>query len=327
MRLRLPLPLRNEFSYAYQVALSLSDAIPLFLEALRVDRGASGKTLQAYGADLRQFASKLEKTVAISGIARADIERHIAVLAGAKASSVARKLSAVRQFFKFCCRELGLEENPAERVASPRLGARLPKALSAAQVGRLLAAADSGLPYEGARAEALRARNRAMVYLLYATGLRASELASLTLHELDLEQGYCRVKGKGGKERIAPFADAAGEPLRAYLKLRPSLAPKSDAVFLHHAETGKNAGRALSRQDLWAVVKRLAASAGLPQKSVSPHVLRHSFATHLMQSGMNLRSLQTLLGHADLTTTQIYAHVSSEHLKATHRKFHPRGGG
>jgi integrase/recombinase XerD len=306
----------------------LTDAIPLFLEALRVDRGASAKTLQAYGADLRQFAEGLPSpTITVSDVAREHIEKHVGVLASAKASSVARKLSALRQFFKFCCRELGLEQNPSERIASPRQGARLPKALNAAQIGKLLAAADTGLPYEGERADALRARDRAMIYLLYATGLRATELASLSLHEIDLEQGYCRVKGKGSKERIAPFADAAGEPLRAYLKLRPQLGPKSDAVFLHHAAGGRNTGRALSRQDLWLTIKRLAASAGIPEKSVSPHVLRHSFATHLMQSGMNLRSLQTLLGHADLATTQIYAHVSPEHLKATHRKFHPRGGG
>lgn len=161
-----------------------------------------------------------------------------------------------------------------------------------------------------------------MVYLLYATGIRVSELVGLATDRVDLEQGYVRVMGKGSKERIAPFAEFAGECLGEYLRdHRPSLEPEGrqqDRVFLNRR------GESLSRQSAWKIIGDLALAAGI-RAALSPHMLRHSFATHLLQAGMNLRSLQMLLGHSDLSTTQIYTHVSPEHLQAAHRKFHPRG--
>jgi integrase/recombinase XerD len=161
-----------------------------------------------------------------------------------------------------------------------------------------------------------------MVYLIYATGLRVTELVSLTVGQVDIQQGYLRVRGKGEKERITPFASIAGERLAAYLEKYRGLliSPKkpTQTVFLSHY------GDPLTRKSFWETLKRLASQAGVTSK-LSPHMLRHSFATHLLQSGMNLRSLQMLLGHSDLSTTQIYTHIAPEHLKSSHRKYHPRG--
>ncbi len=317
----------------------LHEAIAAFLEALKIDRGASDRTVEAYRRDLLQWESSVGESSVGAGatagdkrtldaVSAADLERYLSDLheAGQKASSVSRKLSALRQFFKFCCLERGLRHNPTEKLESPSLPKRLPKFLTQEQVTALLDAADAGLAYSGLEpslAEALRARDRAMVYLLYATGLRVSELVTLTTHQFDGEQGYVRVRGKGEKERITPFAPAAGEHVLEYLeKHRPRLEPRSDHLFV--ARPSEREASALSRQSLWKLLKQLALQAGVPT-TLSPHVLRHSFATHLLHSGMNLRSLQTLLGHSDLSTTQIYAHVTPEHLKAAHRKFHPRG--
>ena len=187
----------------------------------------------------------------------------------------------------------------------------------------LLDAADRGINYKAPEKEiaALHARDAAMVYLLYATGLRVSELVGLTLHKIELQQGYVRVRGKGDKERITPFAPIAGEKLKLYLdQFRPELHPQDQSAFVNHR------GETITRQTFWKTLKELAKEAKIPS-TLSPHVLRHSFATHLLQSGMNLRSLQMLLGHSDLSTTQIYTHVAPEHLKDSHKKYHPRGGG
>ncbi len=305
-----------------------SALIESFLESLRIDRGASDRTVDAYRRDLKQWLESLvPEGSGLDSVTPGELQRYLDDLhaSGQKATSVARKLSALRQFFKFCCLEKGFRQNPTEKLESPSLPKRLPKFLTEAQVGALLDAADSGLPYPGLEeslGDALRARDRAMVYLMYATGLRVSELVGLTTHQLDSEQGYVRVRGKGEKERIAPFAPSAGERVFEYMdRHRPRLRPGSDHLFI--ARPSDREAQGLSRQSCWKVLKQLASQAGLP--SLSPHMLRHSFATHLLHSGMNLRSLQTLLGHSDLSTTQIYAHVTPEHLKAAHRKFHPRG--
>jgi integrase/recombinase XerD len=248
---------------------------------------------------------------------------------GQGARSIARKTSTLRQFFKFCCMENLLKQNPAETLETPALPKTLPKYLSQDKVQTLLDAVDQGIPYLIENEDqklALQARDAAMVYLLYATGLRVSELVGLQLKNIEIEQGYVRVRGKGDKERIAPFAPIAGDKIKIYLDLHrhrlesKTLAKKNEFLFLNRD------GTPLSRQSFWKNLKTLASQAGISH-TLSPHVLRHSFATHLLQSGMNLRSLQTLLGHADLSTTQIYTHVSPEHLKTTHRKYHPRGGG
>jgi integrase/recombinase XerD len=301
--------------------------IEAFIEAQRVDRGAADQTIEAYRRDLRQFAAWLEglrPEAPLTSIESLDLLDFFSQLykAGQKASSIARKTSALRQFFKFCCLERDLQHNPAEQLSPPPLEKRLPKYLSVEQVSELLAAAEKGLPYQitSGLCEALRARDRAMVFLLYATGLRVSELVGLSTNELDPASRLVRVRGKGEKERIVPFAPVAGEALENYLHTHRSLLhPLADHLFVNHR------GLVLTRQSFWKILKDLALEAGIPS-SLSPHGLRHSFATHLLAAGMNLRSLQILLGHSDLSTTQIYTHVTPEHLKTAHRKYHPRGG-
>lgn len=303
------------------LAPELTQEIEGFLESRRLDRGSADRTVEAYRRDLLQFAEWLE------GLSLADIRlEHLNQFLThlhhqeQRSSSIGRKASALRQFFKFCCLEGKLRDNPAEQLKSPGKVKALPKFLTEDQTGALLNATDEGLPYEkDVWAEALRARDRAMVYLLYATGLRVSELVGLTSHQLDLGQGYLRVKGKGGKERIVPFAPLASERLAVYLaEYRLRFKPTTDHLFLN------SRGFVLTRQGFWKTLKALALQAGVGTE-LSPHVLRHSFATHLLHAGMNLRSLQMLLGHSDLSTTQIYAHVTPEYLKESHRKYHPRG--
>ncbi|MBC7690790.1 MAG: tyrosine recombinase [Methylotenera sp.] len=318
----------------------LSAEINSFLQARQIDQGASDQTITAYRRDLQQFAAhlqtgqtgqlgQLEKSLA--SIKLEDLHHFLKSLHDQKqaASSIARKVSCLRQFFKFCCLELELAHNPAEQLTSPMQAKRLPKYLSHEQVELLLKAGLTGLPYKDPHSFALQARDRAMLYLLYATGLRVSELVGLTTHHVDLELGYVRVRGKGDKERIVPFAPIAGDFLRTYLHEHRPLLLKAgsamDAVFVG------NRGHVLTRQGFWKTLQQFALQSGAHATTsakigaLSPHMLRHSFATHLLQSGMNLRSLQMLLGHADLSTTQIYAHVTPEHLKTTHKKYHPRG--
>jgi integrase/recombinase XerD len=311
------------------VGQNFSELIADFIEALRIDRGASEKTVEAYRQDLHLFQTWLGEAVSVivQDLQSTDLHRYFAELSqqGQKATSIARKTSTLRQFFKFCCLEKGFEKNPAEDLKAPQQAKRLPKYLSNEQVKKLLDTVDHGLFYNVQEAEfvALQARDAAMVYLIYATGVRVSELVTLSLHQIDLQQSYVRVKGKGDKERIAPFAPIAGEKLATYLeKHRAYLAVKNkrpdQTVFLSHR------GAPITRKAFWEILKRFASEAEIPS-TLSPHVLRHSFATHLLQSGMNLRSLQMLLGHSDLSTTQIYTHIAPEHLKKSHKKYHPRG--
>jgi integrase/recombinase XerD len=309
-----------------QSTLKIGEAIQAFLAAQEIDRGSARLTIAAYRRDLEQLAAKLPRR-SLQTITIDDLEHFASDLKreGQKASSIARKQSAIRQFFKFCCLELGLASNPAEKLVSPELAKRLPKYLTPSQIEDLLQATVPGLPYKGdeKHRELFQARDRTMTLLLYATGLRVSELVGLKLENVDLAMEYVRVKGKGGKERVAPYARAAGRELELWIQeYRPLLAPTTlgqKYVFLNRD------GDPLSRQSYWKTLKSLALQAGIPV-SLSPHLLRHSFATHLLQGGMNLRSLQMLLGHSDLSTTQIYTHVAPEHLKAAHKKFHPRGG-
>ncbi len=292
-----------------------------FLESCRLDRGAADLTISAYRGDLAQFALWLKERPDSGAITPDTLHAYVEDLSRQKLgpASVARKVSALRQFFRFRCLELGATENPSEELRRPKRPRLLPRALTVEQVGELLRAADDGLiSYNDPRAEALKARDRAMVYLLYASGLRVSELVSLRCAQLDLKREFVRVNGKGGKERVVPFAPSAGERLASWTDShRQALEPATEHLFVNHR------GLALTRQSFWKTLKSLAAQAVLPS-TLSPHVLRHSFATHLLHSGMNLRVLQTLLGHADLSTTQIYAHVSPPQLRAAYRRFHPR---
>jgi integrase/recombinase XerD len=232
---------------------------------------------------------------------------------------VARKVSALRQFFKFCCLEGLLEHNLGEGLSTPKQPHRLPDALSMEEIQALLDTATRGLDYKGSHRTAQQGRDRAMIYLLYATGLRVSELVGLELAQIDLPQSFVRVMGKGSKERIVPFPPVVGKLLESYLlQDRTVLKARTQHVFLNPR------GLALTRQGFWKTLNHIALKSGLGRR-ISPHKIRHAFATHLLQSGMNLRSLQMLLGHSDLSTTQIYTHVSPEHLKNTHKKHHPRG--
>ena len=307
-------------SHSNSAPHSLGAAIEAYLDSLQIDRGCSPHTLAAYSRDLRQFSKKAPE--ALHSVERSHIENFLTLLSkqGQDPRSISRKTSALRQLFKFCCLELGLSQNPAENLPSPKLSRPLPKSLSQAEVEKLLGALEPGIAYsKEALGPALQARDRAMLILLYATGLRVSELTSLTPHQLELKQGYLRVRGKGQKERIVPFAPYAGEQVRTYLEQhRLALNPQGDFLFLNHL------GGRLSRQAFWKILKALAVIAGV-KKAISPHVLRHSFATHLLEGGMNLRGLQMLLGHSDLSTTQIYTQITPEHLKDAHRRYHPRG--
>lgn len=306
-------------------------AIELFLDSCKIDRGSSANTISAYRTDLDQFARFLpnQKETPMESITENHLHEYLRTLHEQKTknTSVARKLSAFRQFFKFAMVELGMEANPTEQILAPKPEKRVPKALTTDAVEKLLRATDEGLSYPEKIRPPLVLRDQAMVILLYATGLRVSELVNLTTQEIDLALSYVRVRGKGGKERIVPFARAALDALEHYLeKGRPELireklrhGENTDTVFLSRR------GEGLTRQSFWGTLKDLAQLADIDLE-LSPHQLRHSFATHLLQAGMNLRSLQALLGHSDLSSTQIYTAVTPEHLKDLHKKYHPRGG-
>jgi integrase/recombinase XerD len=281
-----------------------------------MERGLSVNTLDAYGRDLKRFAAFLERRGADSpgAAARADIvdflmsERE----RGLSVNSVSRSLVAIKVFFAFLQREGLLDRNVTEAMDSPRLWKVLPGVLSAREVGSLLAS-----PVGDGRCEL---RDRAILELMYATGLRVSETAALTLENLHFDAGYLRCVGKGNKERVVPFGSAARLALERYLaESRPMFA--SDAspreVFLTCR------GRGFTRKGIWKMIRRHARRAGI-RKNVSPHTLRHSFASHMLANGAPLRVIQEMLGHADIATTQVYTHVDQGRLQAVHSRFHPR---
>jgi integrase/recombinase XerD len=292
-------------------------ALNQFYQHLGAERGLAAHTLSAYAQDLRDFWAFLEGRDCRewAKVTPADLRDYLAALEarGLSARSRARKLSALRQFFRFLEREEHLSGNPAELLDAPRLPRRLPQVLGEAEVEALLNAPDPSTP--GGQ------RDAALLEVLYATGLRVSELVGLTLKQLDLRRGVVRPLGKGSKERVVPMVAAATEKLSLYLaegraqllKGRPS-----PYVFVNQR------GGKLSRQGFWKILKAYALEAGVPTQNLSPHTLRHSFATHLLSRGANLRVLQLLLGHADLTTTQIYTHLDAVRLQEIHRKAHPR---
>jgi integrase/recombinase XerD len=286
-----------------------------FLESLVVERGLRQNSLEAYERDLTRYLTFLaDRGRQATTLDRTDVPRYLLALrdAGLSPRSVARHLSAIRQFHRFLVRQGQSAEDPTAHLEAPRPWRRLPGVLSSEEVDRLLAPRADATPQE--------LRNRAMLELMYASGLRVSELVGLRLGDLDLAVGIVRIIGKGDKERLVPVGDAAAAGLRAYLRDgRPRLtaSPPSDVLFL-----GRH-GRGLTRQMFWSVIKKAALNAGIT-KPVTPHTLRHSFATHLLEHGADLRSVQLMLGHADIGTTQIYTHLSRAHLKAIYEKFHPR---
>ncbi|MCX8144707.1 MAG: site-specific tyrosine recombinase XerD [Azovibrio sp.] len=291
--------------------------IDAFCDALWLEDGLARCTLDSYRADLSALSRWLaaERRAALLDAEAADLLAFVARLArDKKASSQSRYLSSLRRFYRWQLGRGRLAVDPTGGLARPVTPGRLPKTLSEAQVEALLQAPDVDTP--------LGQRDRAMLETLYATGLRVSELVNLQLYEIDFNVGVVRVMGKGSKERLVPLGEAALDWLRAYLaEGRVSLLAgrPCDAVFV----TARAAP--MTRQMFWTLIKGYATRAGIARESLSPHVLRHAFATHLLNHGADLRVVQLLLGHANITTTQIYTHVARERLKQLHRVHHPRG--
>jgi integrase/recombinase XerD len=289
-----------------------------FCDALWLEDGLARNTLESYRRDLNQFGAWLAATSG-KGLAEADegdlgaYLGHRHRVARAKSSSAARSLSALKRFYRHLLRQGRIGADPTLKIATPKLVRPLPKSLTEADVEALLNAPGTGEP--------LGLRDRAMLETLYATGLRVSELVGLKLSGVSLDMGVVRVLGKGGKERLVPLGDEAVDWLRIYFaEARPQLlaGKVSDAVFVTQR------GEAMTRQAFWYLIKRHAVTGGVG-KPLSPHTLRHAFATHLLNHGADLRVVQMLLGHADISTTQIYTHIARERLKELHAKHHPRG--
>jgi integrase/recombinase XerD len=296
--------------------MNANQEIDRFLDAIWAERGLSGNTLQGYRQDLLKLAGDLAKQgIALQAAGREDILAFLAreVRGGRSPRSVSRYLSGYRQFFRWLVREGVVAEDPTALIESPKLGRGLPNAMTEQQVETLLQAPDPET--------VLGIRDRAMLELMYATGLRVSELTGLEISNLNINQGVVRVVGKGRKERLVPLGEQALEWLGRYLSdARPDLMKGAQSPFVF--VTARKSG--MTRQAFWHMVRRHAAGAGISRR-ISPHVLRHSFATHLLNHGADLRVVQLLLGHSDLSTTQIYTHVAREGLKRLHQKHHPRG--
>ena len=287
--------------------------LPRYLDYLSVERGLASNTIAAYRSDLDRLARALGSRT-LERTREEDLTRvlrHMRV-GGSSPRSVARWIAAVRGFFSFLQAEGVLVENPSARLEAPRSWRPLPRTLGSGEVESLLDAPDASTP----RGQ----RDAAMVEVLYATGLRVSELLGLRLGDLHLDAGYLRCWGKGSKERVVPLGGEADAKLQGYLaQARPALLGRrrTDVLFVNHR------GNAMTRQGFWKIIKYYGAAAGI-RTPLSPHMVRHAFATHLLENGADLRSLQVLLGHADISTTQIYTHVNRERLKRVHEDYHPR---
>lgn len=290
--------------------------IEAFLDACWAERGLSGNTLRAYRSDLRALAFYLDRHgTSVREARRADLLAYLAsrVESGIKSRTAARMLSSIRRFYAYLRRRGETVDDPAERIDNPKLNRPLPKSLTEAEVTTLLSAPDVETD--------LGLRDRAMLEVLYATGLRVSELVELRCEQLSLQQGVVRVVGKGDRERLVPLGDEAQHWVERYLdRARPALlaGALTPELFVTRRRHG------MTRQAFWYIIRRYAKITGI-RKSLSPHMLRHSFATHLINGGADLRVVQMLLGHRDLTTTQIYTQVAREGLKRLHEDHHPRG--
>lgn len=286
-----------------------------FITYLSVERGLAMNTLESYGRDLRQYSQYLEQDAAtLDGASRQTVVNYLIYLQrqGKATATIARRLAALKAFYQFLVREKYLEQDPTANLESPKLEKRLPKVLTIREVELLLAQPDND--------QAAGLRDRAMLELLYATGIRVSELVSLNIDDVSLESGYIKCRGKAGKERVVPIGSIAVRSCREYLeKGRAKLVKDYDesSLFVNHH------GRRLTRQGFWKIVKKYADDAKI-EKEITPHTLRHSFATHLLENGADLRSVQELLGHADISTTQIYQHMTRGRLKEVYARTHPR---
>ncbi|MFO1434331.1 MAG: site-specific tyrosine recombinase XerD [Candidatus Competibacteraceae bacterium] len=290
--------------------------IDAFLDAVWMEQGLSANTLAAYRTDLLGLALWLtQRGSRLLSAGEQDLLNYLAeqVAQGAKPRTTARRLAAWRHFYRYQLRQGQRQTDPTTQVAAPKAGYQLPGVLAEAEVERLLAAPDGS--------SALGIRDRAMLEVLYASGLRVSELVTLTLGQVSLNSGYLRIRGKGGKERLVPLGEQAMVSLSTYTQfVRPLWLQDRACVDLFITQRGQ----AMTRQAFWYLIKRYALQAGIG-KALSPHTLRHAFATHLLDHGADLRAVQLLLGHSDLSTTQIYTHIARARLKELHARHHPRG--
>ena len=291
--------------------------IDLFLNEYWIEKGLSENTVQSYRLDLTALCDWLDKNdLSLETLDAVDLQGFLGerLEKGYKATSTARMLSSMRKLFQYLYREKYRVDDPSAVLSSPKLPSRLPKYLTEQQVSDLLNTPDVDVPLE--------LRDKAMLELLYATGLRVTELVSLTIENMRVQQGVVRVIGKGNKERIVPLGEEAAYWVRQFMLYgRPVLLNglSSDVVF------PSQRAQQMTRQTFWHRVKHYAILADIDADALSPHVLRHAFATHLVNHGADLRVVQMLLGHTDLSTTQIYTHVAKERLKRLHERFHPRG--
>ncbi len=294
----------------------MNDLIKEFLSYLSVERGLSSNTLVSYRRDLAKFFDYLKsRRIAspervtrqmITSFMLAEKDR------GLSANSISRALACLKTFFKFLVRETKIKEDVTSVIESPKLWKKLPFTLNLDEVESLLMAPNVR--------DIMGARDKACLELMYATGMRVSELINLKMNDINMEVGFAKCFGKGSKERIVPFGRKAKESIARYVeKSRPAFLKKKVSNFLFLTRLGKP----MSRQTFWKTIKKCAREAGI-KKDITPHSLRHSFATHILERGADLRIVQELLGHADISTTQIYTHVSKDRLKAIHKKFHPR---
>lgn len=294
----------------------LSPHIDSFLDVLTVEKGLSRNTLEAYSRDLVRLAGFLKSrgVEAWEECGTVHLRSYLSSLRGRglSARSIARNMAALRQFYRFLEKEEIIEESPVASFFLHRSPTKLPYALRTDEVRSLLSQPDPATP--------LGARDSAMLELLYATGVRVSELVSIRTHQINLEGEYLTVRGKGAKVRMVPYGKWARDSLLQYLKeVRSRLLRGRASPYFFVTRSG----RALTRQGFWKLIRRYALRAGI-EKRVTPHTLRHSFATHLLEGGADLRSVQSMLGHADISTTQIYTHLNRSHLKEVHRRHHPR---
>ncbi len=292
----------------------MSDLIDQFLNYMRIERGVSENTIEAYGRDLRGLIDFIEK----EGIPCQKINIHllsnyIAYLSKRLSRrSLARNISAIRTFFKFLVLEGVIEENPARFLEVPKVSKTLPGILNEHEIELLLNQPSDSTP--------IGIRDKAMIELLYATGVRVSELVHLRISDVDLSVGYIKVKGKGSKERFVPIGEKAVSVLKEYInKARSKFDKKKGSPYLFL----NNRGKPFSRQGFWKMLKSYAKKAGI-KKRITPHIIRHSFATHLLKNGADLRSVQMMLGHSDISTTQIYTHIDRSYLKEVYNRCHPR---
>jgi len=288
-----------------------------FLHYLVVEKGLSRNTIEAYSHGLTRFFDHLKenRTQDVRDVTKFDVQGFLLALRkkNLSARSVARDLAAIRSFFRFLSQEGILDTNPVEDIESPKTARTLPEILSLKEIEQILEQPDLHTP--------LGIRDRAMMEMLYATGMRVSELTHLPTHQVNLEGGYVLLYGKGSKERIVPLGSEAMKWVARYLEAARGVLSKgkeSPSLFINRS------GKGMSRQRFWKNLKDYARKAGL-HKRITPHLLRHSFASHLLERGADLRSVQMMLGHVDISTTQIYTHVTGEKLKKVHKQYHPRG--